>query len=311
MFGYPSMADQYRALAGINHAAANQYLSQGTQQPNIGMGGSAGYGYQADAFNRQAKQWDDFASRGYGPRTQQTPQTYGKMIGDFGAQSYMQPGFMNWVNGGGMGGGGFSMGGGGGGARPMSTMEPAPWKPGLTGALQGKPLFSPYNNGDFSTQESGTLGHYEHDGENNAVARFGGQLAYAPGMQSGVYDPSAMREPDWSDNAGDFAPRVGAPGAMAAPVRGNPMNNSPYFPGTNIPSGMPSRVDPMTGMAFNFGGGRAKSRSSGNDYSDNYDWNYMPSGGEFRAMTRDNRGFAPMLYLPGGSGEDSYSAEDF
>ena len=85
--------------------------------------------------------------------------------------------------------------------------------PGSTGALSGKPLFAPYNNGDYSTQVSGTI-MGGMTGSPPAVALPGVNSGYGPG--AGTPAANGIRNGGWIEddniNSIQFIPDPNNPG---------------------------------------------------------------------------------------------------
>jgi hypothetical protein len=190
----PSYTDQATALAQISMARADAARR-------------AGRGYEATFYENQAKQWNAYgtiaggSTPGYNPGFGQAPQIFqtpGTWLGMFQNPAApvggVDPRFYGWV-----------MQNSGGRPQVPTWHTDAIryggeeyYEPEQAPMLYGS-VFSPYNNGDYSTQESGTLRGGDAWG---AVARINGPEYYdsqdvsarllPQGYTSPQYDPSAI-----------------------------------------------------------------------------------------------------------------------
>lgn len=144
----------------------------------------------------------------------------------------------NWLRG--LNGGNFQFAGGTGIMGTQLNVEPeSNFTPGLTGAVNGVPLFSPYNNGDFSTQAGGIVGPYFNRDANGAIA-------------TGIYNPMPQAPMPYSTPAGVLSAKTGAAGTVPTSYMtpGNTVGYNTGIPQSDGTVRMPDGrlVDPLTGV---------------------------------------------------------------
>lgn len=141
-----------------------------------------------------------------------------------------------------------------GGVMPGGQEEDAPdFRPGLTGGVTGKPMYRPYNNGDFSTQQSGPVGPYHANPVNQgSVSTFNYNAPQRSEFDhmNDIY--RNLPNHGWSDGPQEPVSRVAYnPNWLGGDVYSTP-GNTVNHPGIGTPGGMIGRedgtFDPRTGM---------------------------------------------------------------